>query len=839
VGKSRIVREALTTATSNGRDTRWIVGSSSGRAVPLGAFARWVRSPEHDNLRLVGDVVDSVTSTSSGHPAVIGVDDAHLLDDLSTFVIHQIVQRCAAKVLLTVRDEESIPVATQELWKAGQFERLDVRPLAPAAVTQLVRASLGGSLDPDAASLLWRLTGGNALYVRTIVEQELASGRLARQGAIWRWIADPVLPRGLVELIEAQVGTLPDAVNDVVDVLAVGEPLELQSLLRITDAPSVEEAERRGLIALESVGGGVEARVAHPLYGEVRREGAPTTKLRRLRGLVAAELAKGDRGGIDMRVAVRRATLMVESDLVHDPDLLLRAARGAAWLADLPLTERLAAAAATAGAGPEAGFVRAYALTWLGRGQEAAAALGDIDGGELDDTGRARLAHLRACNLLWPFAKPSAAKKSIDAVSNAVAPEFRSCIDAFYTQYWAAMGAPREARKASAHLSLDRLPDAIAAGAAFALAISAGDEGRTTDAIAAATAGYAVADRSFGAAHTRYLVADGHVGALLLAGRIDEANSTAASIRSQAIVLPGSGQLLSTGVAGRSALGAGTLTTAITLLQPLVDSLISAGDTIGFGYRYQLALVVALAMRGSAEESTAALKLLEQQCHPSWQYLSHEHALARAWVGATHGAVSEAIAILLAEAEMCCERGRFAPEVMCLQTAAQFGARTCSARLRELQPIVEGPRVLLAARLAEALRTENGAAMTDVSRDFELMGDRIAAIDAAALSAVAHRAMGLRGSALGCIARAQRLAAHCGGAVTPALRKADQHLPLTEREFEIVMMLADGLSNKNIAERLSVSVRTVESHVYNAMAKTGTSSRAELAAALPGSGTLV
>ena len=42
------------------------------------------------------------------------------------------------------------------------------------------------------------------------------------------------------------------------------------------------------------------------------------------------------------------------------------------------------------------------------------------------------------------------------------------------------------------------------------------------------------------------------------------------------------------------------------------------------------------------------------------------------------------------------------------------------------------------------------------------------------------------------------------------------------------------MSNRAVADRLSVSVRTVESHVYQAMAKTGVASREELAALLPG-----
>ena len=52
---------------------------------------------------------------------------------------------------------------------------------------------------------------------------------------------------------------------------------------------------------------------------------------------------------------------------------------------------------------------------------------------------------------------------------------------------------------------------------------------------------------------------------------------------------------------------------------------------------------------------------------------------------------------------------------------------------------------------------------------------------------------------------------------TPALRQASEALPLTDRESEIVMLIGEGLSNRAIAERLTLSVRTVESYVYRAM----------------------
>jgi DNA-binding CsgD family transcriptional regulator len=49
----------------------------------------------------------------------------------------------------------------------------------------------------------------------------------------------------------------------------------------------------------------------------------------------------------------------------------------------------------------------------------------------------------------------------------------------------------------------------------------------------------------------------------------------------------------------------------------------------------------------------------------------------------------------------------------------------------------------------------------------------------------------------------------------------------------VAALIGEGLSSRAIAARLTVSVRTVEGHIYKAMVKTGTSSRDELAALLP------
>src|SRR3984957_12345500 len=434
VGKSRIAREALSAAESHFSKARLAGGTSLGRAIPLGGLSAPSASGVTDSVQLLRGVIELLTAASSDASVVVSIDDVHLLDDLSIFVVHQIVQRGAAKVILTVRDGEPVPAAVQEIWKGGRFDRLDLEPLSLDETSTLLSATLDGSVDPDAAQRLWNLTRGNVLYLRTIVDQEVADGRLVKQRGFWRWTGDPMMPPGLVELIEARMGALPTPVSDVVDVLAVGEPIELAALTRITDPAAVEEAETRGLITLEPAVSGVEVRVAHPLYGEVRRRRAAATQLRRLRGLIAAELAAADDHD-DIQVVVRRATLSLDSDLTPDADLLVSAAQGAVWLADLPLADRLAEAAVRAGGGPEPNFVRAHAFSWLGRGEEADTVLAAIDDGALTDEGHARLAFLRASNMLWALGDPAHAKEIIDEASRTPAPQARSYIDAFLTVY--------------------------------------------------------------------------------------------------------------------------------------------------------------------------------------------------------------------------------------------------------------------------------------------------------------------------------------------------------------------------------------------------------------------
>ena len=59
---------------------------------------------------------------------------------------------------------------------------------------------------------------------------------------------------------------------------------------------------------------------------------------------------------------------------------------------------------------------------------------------------------------------------------------------------------------------------------------------------------------------------------------------------------------------------------------------------------------------------------------------------------------------------------------------------------------------------------------------------------------------------------------------------APDDLPLTRRESEITQLIATGLTNRQIAERLVIAQRTVDTHVGHILAKLGCSNRSQAAA---------
>jgi len=161
---------------------------------------------------------------------------------------------------------------------------------------------------------------------------------------------------------------------------------------------------------------------------------------------------------------------------------------------------------------------------------------------------------------------------------------------------------------------------------------------------------------------------------------------------------------------------------------------------------------------------------------------------------------------------------------------ARQGAEISPATLAGTVAQAAGLLVPLAEAIAEharGLANHDGDLLDAAADRFADMGAVALAADAAAQAAREHARTGHRGQELESSTRAHWLASQ-GEIRTPAVAAAARPLPISEREREIAMLVAAGLSNHQVADRLFVSVRTVEGHLYRIFAKLDISSRDQL-----------
>ena len=112
------------------------------------------------------------------------------------------------------------------------------------------------------------------------------------------------------------------------------------------------------------------------------------------------------------------------------------------------------------------------------------------------------------------------------------------------------------------------------------------------------------------------------------------------------------------------------------------------------------------------------------------------------------------------------------------------------------------------------------------------MGRVVSAAEAALELADLLRQQGDARAAVAAARHSQRLVDASGGARTPPLLRGATIEPLTNREREVALLAATGLASKQIAIRLSISKRTVDTHLDRIYRKLGVAGRAELAEAL-------
>jgi hypothetical protein len=621
VGKTRLARAAAEIHAQHGWTVRRVAGTTTGRAVTLGAFARWADATDTSPLSLTRKVFGGLTAGTHGAPLLVFVDDAHLLDDMSALIVHQIALQGAARIIATIRTGEPAPDAVTALWKDGLLRRLELQPLSRNESDQLLRVVLGGPVSTECADRMWRLSRGNVLFLHHLVEHERESGRLARVGDEWRLTGTPLASPSLVELVERQIGAVPDDVREVVDLVAIAEPIDRTVLSELADPRSVEAAEQRDLIAAAATGGAVY--VGHPFYGEIRLSQCGPLRLQRLRGRVASVVARLD--DVD---PLRLGLLWLESDLTPDVEILSRAAYISGSRLDLGLAERLARAAAEAYPNPLTKLQLAYILFIQENGEEAEVVLDTLDPGEMAIPGFVDGVILRARNLLWPLRNPDESHAVIEAAlglgDDARIPSLRT----FRAVQHAMAAQPVKTVTTMAEVDYESLDSFGRLLGYSAETIALGDLGHLERAAQMASEGYRVLDESPLDSFHGTGLAEFHAYALLAAGNVADAHAVSEHQHLQYAELPGLSRSMAVAALGMTALAMGDLAAALRFLSSPAASFGDYGNISGLFYRFRILLTEALARSGQIEAAVASLEATRQGRHPAYQYVESGYLLA-------------------------------------------------------------------------------------------------------------------------------------------------------------------------------------------------------------------
>ena len=835
VGKTRLCTEAVAAASHLGHRCYRVSATLSSRDVPLAVFADLDLDVDAQPLRQIRCLLDHLTSPDD-RALIVAVDDAHLLDNQSAFVIHELTVRKLANVLVSIRTGEPAPDAIAALWKDRHLPRLELQPLSRAETRRLLERALDGPIESTTLERLYALCDGNVLFLRQLVDEEYAAGRFTNTSGLWFWSGDLTISPTLAETIRANMTNFPPAVSNLVDLLAVSEPLTTTELASLVDDPTLELAESLGAISTRaSPTGIITVRLGHPLLGEVRRAELGLLRRRRLATDIANTLS--DCECREPSAALRRAVLLTESGLRPDPPLLARASQTALLSLDVNLATRFATCALALDISPEDAYFHLMTLVVSGQGQRAEQTFAEY-ALESDHPDFTRWNILRAANLVWMLARPAEAAELLDGVdAGSLTPAVRSELCAVRACVLSVQASPREAiREAEASFSGTGAGDFFSMMATAAMVMSVGAVGKCDVATEYANQGFARAQSSWQTALLQFWLAGIHARVCRIAGRIDRCLDEATRFTDIARDMGGTTNIQATFLRGHAALAEGRVQAAIVeLLDTRVGIENDTSNPRGLSPACLIWLAEAKAISGEVSSARTTLQLLSDIWPSEYTFMEAGLALANAWTHAVEGAVSHAIKLAIAAADDARQRGQTGYEVMALQTATQFGCLTMADRLGDLTSRVDGPRALIAARHAAALATDDAAGVLAAAGYYERMGDRLAAADTAAQARRIFTSRQRRGSALLASEMSRRLAIECGRTATPAQLQATVAVPFTARQCEIITLAAAGLSNSEIAARLTVSVRSVEGHLYRAAQRAGVNSRDELAQIMTGS----
>ncbi len=622
-----------------------------------------------------------------------------------------------------------------------------------------------------------------------------------------------------------RLGHLSDPERHAVELTALGEPLAQTALDQLADAEAIASLEKSGLTISRMDGRRLQVSLAHPVYGDVVRSGINPRRQR----LLSQELAQVSAGRRQDDTLLRASLRLAGGD--GGSDLLVAGARAARERREYALAERMARAAIDEGEGFDARLLAADATHMSGRPEQAASELDGLVSLAADTGERVQISLLRFDHEF--FLHGTADMTAIDALLTAeLHPAWRDellarrrCLDAFTR-------GPRAVTEA-----VEPIPESTGAPRTSLHTLLGGcltRTGRMHQALAflVPTSG-AIVRQGSTVLSDPWSPFGNHVLALIGLGRLGEAERFLAEAQ-QELSADGGSQESAIVAASLAALRLEQGRVQAAFLHATSAAAVFLDLSLPVCARWCEALAAnALALAGAAPKATQTLAALDALGLPTDMQYEVEVLHARAWAWAASGDMGTARSCLETAVEVGHETGDLLGATRALHGMARMGrARQVLDDMTALASRVDGE--LSAARLCytAAAADKDSRALAAAAARFEEIGALLYAAEALGESAVHLRRDGSNREAAAMQQEAGRLLARCEGAVTPFVRAVGARAQLTPAELDTALQAATGSTDKQIAEVMHLSVRTVENRLHRAYQKLGLSHRRELAEAL-------
>lgn len=825
VGKSRLLVEAAARAARAGVDVRWVLATSATAQVPYGAFASLL-PPDLDVDRPGGMLAAAGTylASSPGRWA-LAIDDAHLLDPGSAALLQYLAMTSDVPFVVTVRDGEDVPDAVMALWKDLDVPRLAVAALDRAEVDEALRGTLG-EVSSALVDDLARLSHGNPLLLAELVTAAVAAGTIEQREQLWVARGPVVTAESLSSAITARLDGLAPAVRAGAELIALAEPVDaavVESLLSDDVRGALEE---QSLLVRAADVRQVQLRLSHPLFTEVLRATVPPLRAREhARKLADAAAQFGtDRPEDRLRVAMWH----LDAGRRDDPALYLAAARVAHAVEDHELAVRLADAATDAGGGLDAELMLVQQLPYVGRDEEALRRVDELQDAWVEPADQVQLAIAAA----WLHALGGDITRADGVLAAARSfvstPELSNGIRAERARIAHQVGAVTTAVTVADELLAQPALDGVTLTRTATWCVRAlGLAGRPDDGIALADRAQDILEDVDQSARRRDEIAMARGHALAYAGRVGAAVDM---LQTGAARAHGALRSLWFRDLGQSLLMTGKPQSSLAALREVLAELPLAGYGAPTAMWTLDAMAEASALLGDLDQARAHLAERERR-RPAGFHLPR--TAGEVWVHVAEGDTPAARRRSLEIAGQHAARGAAIPQALALYDVARLGdAAGVQEQLTGLATSCQGHLVSMLAEAAAALAAADAGAMVAAADALQARGYLLWGAELLARATPLHRRAGSTGLAFALSQRAAELTPSLEGARTPLLAELDTTTDLTDREREVAMLVAGGYSDREVAERLHLSVRTVHSHLHHTYRKLGIGDRHELSVLL-------